>query len=195
GGFDEDGIESARPAHQPLDDPDEVAAHRAAHTAIVHLVNLFVGFHDQVVVDADFAEFVDNHGVAFAVVLRENAVEQRRLARTEIAGEHGNRDRCGCFAHDEPQEGEICFPYRMGPGLLHVTKRPSMHALATAVCMARRLALSSNRYKILPSRTGAASCAGKDRPHGSSVANVLGAAIVAPSWRRKAWRRLTGPPP
>jgi hypothetical protein len=52
-------------------------------------------FDDEVVVDADLAELVDDDGVALAVVLREDAVEQRGLAGAEIAGEHGDGD-LGC---------------------------------------------------------------------------------------------------
>ena len=49
-------------------------------------------FDDEVVIDADFAELVDHDGVALAVVLAEDAVEERRLAGAEIAGEHGDGD-------------------------------------------------------------------------------------------------------
>jgi hypothetical protein len=76
-----------------------VAAHRAADAAIVHLVDLFVGFDDQVVVDADLAELVDDHRVALAVTFGQDAVEQRRLARAEIAGEHRHRDLRLCVRH------------------------------------------------------------------------------------------------
>ena len=83
-------IEAAGAAHQAFDDADQVAAHGAADAAIVHLVDFFVGFDDQVVVDADLAELVDDDGIFLAVVLGEDAVEQRRLAGAEIAGEHGD---------------------------------------------------------------------------------------------------------
>ena len=46
----------------------------------------------QVVVDADLAELVDDDGVAFAGVLGQDAVQQRRLARAEIAGQDGDGD-------------------------------------------------------------------------------------------------------
>ena len=41
-------------------------------------------------VDANGADLVDDHGDAPAVVAGEDAVEQRRLAGAEIAGEHGD---------------------------------------------------------------------------------------------------------
>ncbi len=92
GRLDDDGVELALALHQPFDDADQVAAHGAADAAVVHLEHFLVGADDELVVDADLAEFVDDHGVALAVLLGEDAVEQRRLAGAEIAGEHGDGD-------------------------------------------------------------------------------------------------------
>src|SRR5262245_61916056 len=94
-GLNDDGVELALPAHQSIDDAHEVAAHRAAHAAVVHLEHFFVGADDEVVVDADLAEFVDDDGVLLPVRLRQDAVEQRGLAGAEIAGEHGDGDLVG----------------------------------------------------------------------------------------------------
>jgi hypothetical protein len=101
GGLDDDGVEAAGAAHQAFHDADQIAAHGAADAAVVHLVDFLVGLDDQVVVDADLAEFVDDDGIALAVALGENAVEQRRLAGAEIAGEHGDGNGFwkGCFGH------------------------------------------------------------------------------------------------
>lgn len=88
--FDDDAVEAAGTAHQAFDDADQVAAHRATDAAIVHLVDFLVRLDDQVVVDADFAEFIDDDRIFLAVIFGENAVEQRRLAGAEITGEHGN---------------------------------------------------------------------------------------------------------
>ena len=92
GGLDDDGVELALALHQAFDDADEVAAHGAADAAIVHLEHFLVGADDEVVVDADLAEFVDDDGVFLAVVLRQDAVQQRGLAGAEIAGQHGDGD-------------------------------------------------------------------------------------------------------
>ena len=91
-GLDDDGVELALAPHQPVDDADEIAAHGAADAAVVHLEHFFVGADDEVVVDADLAEFVDDDGVFLAVRLGQDAVEQRGLAGAEIAGQHGDRD-------------------------------------------------------------------------------------------------------
>ena len=90
GRLDDDRVEPALALHQPLDDADQVAAHGAADAAVVHLEHFLVGADDEFVVDADLAELVDDDGVALAVRLGEDAVQQRRLAGAEIAGQHGD---------------------------------------------------------------------------------------------------------
>jgi len=95
GGLDDDGVEFSLAPHQPVDDADEVAAHGAADAAVVHLEDFLVGAHDQLIVDADLAELVDDDGVFLTVRLGQDAVEKRRLAGAEIAGEHGDRNFVG----------------------------------------------------------------------------------------------------
>ncbi len=98
-GLDDDGVELSFSSHEAVDDAHEVAAHGAADAAVVHLKYFFVGVHHQLVVDADFAELVDDDGVFLAVRLGQNAVEQRGLAGAEIAGEHGDGDFGGGSGH------------------------------------------------------------------------------------------------
>ncbi len=86
---------------KPFDDADEIAAHRAADAAVVHLEHFLVGADDEIVVDADFAEFIDDDGEFPAVVLGQNAVQKRRLAGAEIAGEHGDGN---FFGHAKLQQ-------------------------------------------------------------------------------------------
>ena len=87
------GLQFAQDAHQ-------VAAHGAADAAVVHLDDLFARIlHQQLVVDAGLAEFVFDDGDALAVLLLEDAVEQRRLAAAEEAGEYGHRHHVLC-AHE-----------------------------------------------------------------------------------------------
>ena len=50
------------------------------------------------VVDPDLAEFIDDDRVALAVRLAEDAVEERRLAGAEIAGEDGDGNFLGLVA-------------------------------------------------------------------------------------------------
>ena len=91
-GLDDDGVELALAPHQAVEDAHQVAAYGAADAAVVHLEHFLVGADDKVVVDADFAEFIDDDGVFLAVRLGQDAVEQRRLAGAEIAGQHRDRD-------------------------------------------------------------------------------------------------------
>ena len=91
----DDGVELALALHQAFDDADEIAAHGAADAPVVHLEDFLVGADDEVVVDADFAELVDDDRELMAVVLGEDAVEKRGLARAEIAGEDGDGDFVG----------------------------------------------------------------------------------------------------
>ena len=90
GGLDDDAVELALAPHQPVDDAHEVAAHGAADAAVVHLEHFLVGADDEVVVDADLAEFVDDDGELLPVRLGQDAVQQRGLAGAEIAGQHGH---------------------------------------------------------------------------------------------------------
>jgi hypothetical protein len=87
------GAGSAR----PVDDAHQVAADGAADAAVVHLEHFLVSVDDQLVVDADLAELVDDDGELLAVRLRQDAVEQGRLAGAEIAGEHSDGDFGGGF--------------------------------------------------------------------------------------------------
>ena len=74
-----DGVEISAFGEKAMQRADQIAPHRAADAAIVHLEQLFVGVQDQLVVDADLAELVDDDGVAPAVIFREDTVQQRRF--------------------------------------------------------------------------------------------------------------------
>ena len=82
----DDRVELAAALHQPLDDADEIAAHGAADAAVVHLEHFLVRADDEIIVDADFAELVDDDGEFLPMVFAEDAVEQGRLATS--AGTH-----------------------------------------------------------------------------------------------------------
>ena len=116
GGLDDDGVELALALHQAVQDAHEVAAHGAADAAIVHLEHFFVGADDQVVVDADLAEFVDDDGVFLAVVFRQDAVEQRGLAGAEIARQHGHWNFLGRrFRHNNSGAEKVARGRQGGP--------------------------------------------------------------------------------
>jgi len=107
-GLDDHAIkaEAARraPVREVPENADQVAAHLAADAAVVHLDDLLVlVLHEQLVVDAGLAEFVLDHRDAVAVLVAQDAVEQRCLAAAQEAGEDG--DGNAGIAHgalDEP---------------------------------------------------------------------------------------------
>ena len=90
GGLDEHAVEPVLALEQPAEDAEQIAAHGAAEAAVVHGEDLLVGLDDELVVDADLAELVLDDGDLAAVLLGEDAVQQRRLAGAEEAGEHGD---------------------------------------------------------------------------------------------------------
>ena len=90
GRLDEDAVEAVLALHEAAEDADEVAAHGAAEAAVVHFEQFFLAGDDELVVDADFAEFVFDHRELLAVLFGEDAVEQRGLAGAEEAGEDGD---------------------------------------------------------------------------------------------------------
>ena len=91
-GLDDDVVEAVAALEQLAEDAQQVAAHRAADAAVVGLEDLLLGADDELVVDADLAELVLDDGDALAVLLREDAVEEGRLARPEEARQHGDGD-------------------------------------------------------------------------------------------------------
>ena len=100
GGLDGDapiGRDRARPATlvQRLDGIDQIAAHGAADAAAFQQHRILEGGLDQQMIEADLAEFVDDHrGVGHAGML-EQPVQQRRLAAAEKASDERRRYRWG----------------------------------------------------------------------------------------------------
>ena len=91
GGLQHDAVEAVTPPRQVAQYADQVAAHRAADAAVVHLENFFVGVDHQILVDADLAELILDDCNAQAMTLAEDAVEQGGLAAAKEAGQHGYR--------------------------------------------------------------------------------------------------------
>ena len=94
GGLDDDAVEVqlalAALLGQRGQRRAQVLADRAADAAVAHLDDLLLGVgHEDVVVDVLLAELVLDDGDALAVRFGEHALEQRRLARAEKAGQDG----------------------------------------------------------------------------------------------------------
>jgi hypothetical protein len=113
GRLDDDPVEFKRAGVALLperaEDPDQVAAHCAADAAVVHFDDLLVRFLDDRAVDADLAELVLDHRDALAVVFLEDAVQQRRLARAEKAGEDRHRHHVVLLHERNPESKERDF--------------------------------------------------------------------------------------
>ena len=93
GSFNQHVVESLLCLEQVRQALHKITAHPAAKAAIVQLHDLLVDAHNQFIIDADFAEFIDDDGAFMPVRLRQKTVEQRRLARPKKSGEHRNRNR------------------------------------------------------------------------------------------------------
>ena len=92
--LDDDVIEPVGARDEHPHDPHEILAHRAdaAHAAVGHLVDFLGRFEHEAAVDADLAELVLDHRDLAAVLLAQDVVQQRGLARAEKAREHGDRN-------------------------------------------------------------------------------------------------------
>jgi hypothetical protein len=99
GGLDQDRVKAVASFSQLRQYPNQIATYRAADAAVTGFKDFLVGTDHQFVIHTDFAEFVLDHSNAFAMVLRQNAVDQRRLAGTEKSRQH--RDRYP-ICHESP---------------------------------------------------------------------------------------------
>src|SRR5216683_2834536 len=91
GRLHDDAVKLAFTPHQPFKNTDEVTTNGATDAAIVHLKNLFIGVDDEIIVDADLAEFVDDDRVTLAVLLGQNAIQESGFSGSQIAGQQGDR--------------------------------------------------------------------------------------------------------
>ena len=83
------------PQRQIAQRPHQIAAHRAAEAAGIQQHGIAIQPLHQQVIEADFAELVDQHGGVAERRVLQQAVQQRGLAGAEEAGEHRDRDRRG----------------------------------------------------------------------------------------------------
>jgi len=93
GCFDQDIIEAFLFPQQRAETFDQVAADPATKTAIIQFEDFFIDTNDQLVVDANRAELVDDDRALVTVLLRDQVVEERGLARAQkpCQDRHWNR--------------------------------------------------------------------------------------------------------
>ncbi len=91
GGFHHQVIDRLGAIQNPVDRLQQFTVDRAADAAVAELDHVVTGGDHQIVVDADLAEFIDQHGGLEALLVAENVVEQCGLAGPEKPGQ--DRDR------------------------------------------------------------------------------------------------------
>ena len=99
GGLDHQVVDLLGPLQNAINGLQQLAVDRAADAAVAELHRVVPRGDDQVVVDADFAEFIHQHGRLQALLVGEDVVEQRGLARAEETGEDRHRQAGGQGLH------------------------------------------------------------------------------------------------
>ena len=82
-------------AQKLLQGVDQITPQRAAQTTALKQDDTVPNLPNQQVVEADFAEFIDDDGGLCERRIADQAVEQRGLAGAEEAGQHRERQRFG----------------------------------------------------------------------------------------------------
>ena len=148
-------------------DAHQVAAHGAAEAAVVHLDDLlFLVLHQDVVVDAGLAELVLDHGDLLAVLLGEDAVEQRGLPGAEEAGEDGDGDEvflCGGLHGSASGAGG-------GLKAFKISATAAFFKAAGDEDQPRRVVIHPARRRAVPKDTACAGRRGRRRGAGSPAA-------------------------
>ena len=90
-GFHHQIVHFFRPLQDPVDGLQQLAVDRAADAAIAQLHHVFAGGHHQLVVDADLAELIHQHGRFEALLIGEDVVQQGGLTGSEEAGQDRHR--------------------------------------------------------------------------------------------------------
>jgi len=92
GSLDDDVIELVAALEQLSEDAQQVTAHGAADATVVGFEDFFFGANHELMIDTHLAELVLDHGDALAVVLGEDAIEQRGLSRPQESRQYGDGD-------------------------------------------------------------------------------------------------------
>mmetsp|Transcript_30441 Transcript_30441/g.54527 ORF Transcript_30441/g.54527 Transcript_30441/m.54527 type:complete len:288 (+) Transcript_30441:602-1465(+) len=92
GGLHQNGVQLLLALHQLGEDADEITAHCAAHTAIVHLKDFLLCLHNQGVIDAHLAILVLDNRDLQAVVGFEDVVNKGCLPAAKKARHHRDRN-------------------------------------------------------------------------------------------------------
>ena len=92
GSLHDDVIELVAALEQLPEDAQQVTAYGAADATVVGFEDFFFGTDHELMIDTHLAELVLDHGDALAVVLGEDAIEQRGLSRPQESRQYGDGD-------------------------------------------------------------------------------------------------------
>ena len=90
-GFHHQVVHRIGPLQDPIHRLEQLAVDRAADAAIAQLHHVFAGGDDQVVVDADFAKLIHEHGGFEPLLVAEDVVQQGGFAGPKKAGDDRHR--------------------------------------------------------------------------------------------------------
>ena len=90
-GFDHQGVELVAVFEELKQAAQEIAAHGATDAAVAHLDDFLVGRDQQMMIDADCAEFIDDDRDAPAMIGGQDAIEKCGFAGAQKPGEDGYR--------------------------------------------------------------------------------------------------------
>ena len=90
GRFDDDVVELIATLEELPQDTQQIAADGAADAPIVGFEDFLFGANDELMIDADLTELVFDDSDPLAMILGENAVEQRGLSRPQKSRQDGD---------------------------------------------------------------------------------------------------------
>ena len=96
--FKNDVIERFRSVQHPFDRFHQFIVDRATDAAIAEFHHLLTGGHNQIVVDADLAEFIHQHRRFDAALAVENVVQQCGFSSSKETGQDSDRNPCRGWA-------------------------------------------------------------------------------------------------
>ena len=91
GGFDQHMVKALAALEQLPQHANQITAYGAADAAVAGLEYFFFGTDDQLMIHTDFTELVFNDRDAPAMVLGQDAIEQRGFTRAQKAGQYRHR--------------------------------------------------------------------------------------------------------
>src|SRR5918992_5586162 len=90
GGFDHERVELIAMLQELKQAAQQIAAHSAADASVAQFDDFLIGGDQQMVIDANFAEFIDDDGNPATMISGKDSIEQSGLSGAEKAGKYGH---------------------------------------------------------------------------------------------------------